>query len=90
MQNGAVKPVFCHKKREDALNRAFHFAEFIADVKSFLILPAIVTEEEKRHMIECRLLYCLGKSFRTLKIDISRSSIETISRAMRRRDIYGE
>lgn len=78
------------KKRDVAVKRALRFACCVSDIDQYLILPAIVTEEEKRHMIECKLLYCVGRNIEKIDMDISRSDITTIERAIRRRQIYGE
>ena len=43
---------------------------------SFLSLLA--TEEEKRHMIECKLLLLTGLVFNNIDIDIGRSSINEL------------
>lgn len=79
-----------NKKREESLERARQFAYKICNLNQYLMLPAIVTEEEKRHMIECKLLFCLGKSLEKLDIDIARSDIKIIIKALERYNIYGQ
>ena len=48
----------------------------VVETLSFLIL--IVSEEEKRHMIECKIFAILCEVFKYEKIDISRSSMKDI------------
>ena len=79
-----------NQKRADAVSRALQFANDVSDLNQFIILPAIITEEEKRHMIECKLLYCLGKNIENLRVDIARSDISTIARAIERKRLYGK
>lgn len=72
------------EKRNGALKRALHFSCRVRSIDRYLILPAIVTEEERRHMIECKLLLLLGKVFKDIEIDIARSSIEELVNACNR------
>ncbi|WP_124066126.1 hypothetical protein [Clostridium sp. E02] len=47
-------------------------------IDKFLYLTHITTEEEKRHMIECRIFAVLGYVFSQLKIDSTRYSLEEL------------
>ncbi len=44
---------------------------------SFLSLLA--TEEEKRHMIECKILVTFGKYFKDKNVDMARTNLEKLS-----------
>lgn len=79
-----------NKKRKETLDRARYFANKVHNINQFLILPALITEEEKRHIVECKLLFCLGKSLEKLDIDIARSDKKTIERAIERYNRYGQ
>ena len=79
-----------NKQRKETLDRARYFANKVHNINQFLILPALITEEEKRHIVECTLLFCLGKSLEKLDIDIARSDKKTIERAIERYNRYGQ
>lgn len=51
---------------------------------SFLSLLA--TEEEKRHMIECKILVIFGKYFKDKNVDMARTNIENLANLI---NIYG-
>lgn len=69
--------------QKEKMNRFFNLInertknnQKLVEAFSFLIL--IVSEEEKRHMIECKIFAILSEVFKYEKIDISRSSIKNI------------
>ena len=66
--------------RKMCLKRAFDFVERIDEneIEKYSFLSIIVSEEEKRHMIECKLLLLIGLVFNNIDIDIGRSSINEL------------
>lgn len=66
--------------REMCLKRAFDFVERIDEneIEKYSFLSIIVSEEEKRHMIECKFLLLIGLVFNNIDIDIGRSSINEL------------
>ena len=70
--------------REMCLQRAFDFVEQIDEdeIEKYSFLSIIVSEEERRHMIECKLLLLIGLTFKNIDIDIGRSSINELLYAL--------
>lgn len=52
--------------------------EAVELAESLAFLSLIATEEEKRHMIECRYFLLIGRVLKALNIDVSRSSVKEI------------
>ena len=47
-------------------------------IEKFAFLTLIVSEEERRHMIECKIFAILSEIFKVLKMDISRNSLNKL------------
>ncbi len=66
--------------REMCIQRSLEFVECIDEneIERYSFLSIIVSEEEKRHMIECKLLLLIGLTFKNIDIDIGRSNINEL------------
>ena len=74
------------KNRKNCLKRALNFASQIKsdNLLKYTFLSTIVSEEELRHMIECKLLLLWGIQFNNMDIDVGRSSIKELYVAFER------
>lgn len=76
------------KKQINNMKVFYNYIENRDDLISiFSFLSLVVSEEEKRHMLECKILAILSEIFSYIDMDISRIGIEDIVKNYK---IYGE
>lgn len=76
--------------RANQINNMKMFYNYIKDrddlINIFSFLSLVVSEEERRHMIECKIFAILSEIFSYIDMDISRIGIEDIVKNYK---IYG-